>query len=71
MACAIRTDRFRYVEWIRPDRELAARELYDHDSDPVETGNLAVRPDHSNDLKRLHAQLHAGWKAALPPESDY
>ena len=66
MGRAIRTDRFRYVEWIRPNGKTAACELYDHRSDPGETVNVAARPQHSKDVARLHAALHAGWKAALP-----
>ncbi len=70
MGRAIRTDRFRYVEWIRPDGEIAARELYDHQSDVGEMVNLAARPKHSDNLQRLHGQLRAGWKSALPRESE-
>ncbi len=57
----IRTDRWRYTEW--PD---GTAELYDEESDPREYQNLAARPQYASTRVELKAQLHAGWKAALP-----
>ena len=67
MGHAIRTDRYRYVEW----RELARgravqRDLYDHHADPLETVNLAERPEHAEITADLSRQLEAGWQAATP-----
>jgi arylsulfatase A-like enzyme len=60
---AMRTDRYRLVEWIRKG-ESPVYELYDHQTDPDENTNLAGnQPDLA---KQLAAQLHAGWKAAMP-----
>ena len=42
MGYAIRTDRYRYVEWRKRDgTEVVARELYDHQTDPDEDRNVA------------------------------
>ncbi len=48
MGRAIRTARYRMVEWKRPDAspETAVYELYDYAEDPGETRNLAqARPE--------------------------
>ena len=42
MGYAVRTDRYRYVEWRKRDgAEVVARELYDHQTDPNEDRNVA------------------------------
>jgi len=64
---AIRTDRYRYVEWLERDsRKLVGVELYDHQSDDQENENLASHPEMKILVDELAVQLHAGWKAALP-----
>ena len=68
---AMRTDRYRYVEWWNKDSggarlDIAARELYDHDADPMETKNVAVLTENSELVRRLSEQLEAGWRFALP-----
>ena len=65
MGYALRDDRFRYVEW----RELAtgavaARELYDHRTDPRETVNGAADPVHREAMDKLAAQLRTVAPAA-------
>ncbi|MEM9480757.1 MAG: sulfatase-like hydrolase/transferase, partial [Verrucomicrobiota bacterium] len=68
MGYAMRTDRFRYVEWIdRRTKEAVEFELYDHLHDPGETKNLAVDPSQEKWLRRLSAQL---WNK-LPAPPDY
>ena len=62
----MRTDRYRYTEWFSPEKTLAARELYDHDLDPAENVNLAVKAGNEALVERLSRQLHAGWTAARP-----
>lgn len=45
---AIRTERWRYIEY-----HDGSRELYDHESDPNEWTNLANSPEHEKTIKRL------------------
>jgi arylsulfatase A-like enzyme len=68
---AIRTERYRYVEWLKkengkPVGQPIGRELYDHQEDPEESVNIAGRPENAALVKRLSEQLATGWKAALP-----
>ncbi|MCB1231158.1 MAG: sulfatase [Verrucomicrobiae bacterium] len=49
--------RYRWVDWTdTKSGELAARELYDHETDPGETLNLANRPESAEILKSLEAK---------------
>ncbi len=64
---AMRTEQFRYVEWIEKSGAVVARELYDHRADPGESDNLAAVPAHAATIARLEKQLAAGWRGALPP----
>lgn len=67
----VRTDRYRYVEWVDlASGDVRARELYDHQTDPYENISVAGRETHEALVDSLSAVLHAGWKAALPPEQD-
>ncbi len=67
MGYAMRTDRYRYVEWVPKDKlgsaPAAGRELYDHQTDPDENINAAGLSDHKALVEELSQQLHAGWKA--------
>ncbi|MFC1467953.1 sulfatase [Verrucomicrobiota bacterium] len=53
---AYRTERYRYIEWIRRG-EVAARELYDYETDPMETVNLAADERSQGLIKILAEQL--------------
>ena len=54
MGHAVRTDRYRYVRWTDRRGELVAEELYDLESDPMETLNLSKeRPGKASELARL------------------
>jgi len=67
MGYAMRTDRYRYVEWQgRESRDVVSQELYDHQTDPAENQNVAVQPENKELLSKLSAQLKAGWEAAKP-----
>ena len=62
MGYSLRTDRYRYTEWIRPsDNEARAVELYDHRSDPAETVNVAHRAAQAETVAALGKQLRAGF----------
>jgi len=68
MGYAMRTDRYRYVEWYEWDKDKNIRgafldvELYDHSTDPQENTNIAR--DSSNNLivESLSTQLKRGWR---------
>ena len=67
MGYAIRTDRYRYVEWRNvKTQSVQARELYDHQVDPHEMKNLAELANQSAKLKELQLLLKGGWQKALP-----
>lgn len=66
MGYTMRTDRYRLVLW-RDWRDATAEpvytELFDHQTDPTETKNIADQ--HPDVVAKLRKQLDAGWKAAL------
>ena len=64
---ALRTDRWRYIEW---DDGHAGKELYDHENDPKELANLADKPEQAAAQKELAEQLHAAVKASFPPSGE-
>ena len=69
MGYAVRTDRFRYVEWRKRDTaDVVARELYDHKTDPNEDTNVATDPANKAVVDALAKQLAAGWKNNAPPK---
>jgi len=54
MGHAVRTDRYRYVRQTDKKGELVAEELYDLESDPMETLNLSKeQPDKASELAKL------------------
>lgn len=63
---AVRTDRWRYVEWRKADQSVAARELYDILDDPGETVNLAGREDNAAVVEE-HGKLLADRLSGMPP----
>ena len=65
MGYSMRTERWRYTEW-RQANDVAARELYDHQSDPDENVNLANQSEHKATIAALAGQLKAGWRQAAP-----
>ncbi len=65
---AIRTDRYRYVEWTREATgEVLLQELYDYEKDAREIENLADHAEYKSIRDELAERLAQGWKAALPP----
>jgi iduronate 2-sulfatase len=53
---AVRTDRWRYIEWAAGDE---GAQLYDMERDPAETTNLARDPTHAAAVADLRARLAA------------
>lgn len=70
MGYALRTDRWRYVEWIHcKTGETVGRELYDHDVDAGETENVAGREGNEEILARLGEALrvaNGGLRPGVP-----
>src|SRR3546814_845406 len=71
MGYSVRTDRYRYTEWQDfQTGEVQARELYDHQTDQMETKNLAGESKYNSTIDKLSDLLARGWKGALPGESS-
>ena len=64
---SVRTDRYCYTEWARPDEEPYARMLYDQRLDPDENVNIASKRGMAETLLRLGRWLEEGWQGARPP----
>ncbi|MBL9117004.1 MAG: sulfatase-like hydrolase/transferase [Verrucomicrobiaceae bacterium] len=65
MGYAMRTDRYRYMEWLdAKSGAITSRELYDHANDSAENENIAARPEHAALLTQLSTQL---WKTLPRP----
>lgn len=68
MGYAIRTERYRYVEWYLWEKDtkkkgkFLASELFDHKNDPKENVNLAVDNTFQQTAKQLSQQLRSEWK---------
>lgn len=70
MGYAVRTDRYRYVEWREWETgNVVARELYDHAQDEDEMRNLAAEPEYRGLVEKHARLLKAGWKAAQKVET--
>jgi arylsulfatase A-like enzyme len=63
---AMRTERYRYIEWKAKGGDQVVRELYDEQTDPQEMQNLANQPEHAQLVAKLSKQLADGWRAAMP-----
>jgi arylsulfatase A-like enzyme len=59
---AMRTDRYRFVEWSGPKSKTKVYELYDERSDPFERTNIADQPENAELVAKLAARLHAAGK---------
>ncbi len=70
MGYSMRTDRYRYTEWIKKGeddgKEVVGVELYDHLRDRDENVNVAGRAEHKRLVAELSEMLRGGWRAALP-----
>ena len=78
MGYAMRTRRWRYIEWVKFDKitaqpiweELLGSELYDHTSkdtveNKAESVNVVMYPQHEVIIKELSKMLHEGWRGAV------
>ena len=63
---AMRTDRYRFIEWSVTENPKRVFELYDHQADPSENVNIAGKPENKELIEMLSKQLAAGWKSSLP-----
>ena len=69
MGYAVRTDRYRYVEWRKKGAaEVVARELYDYQTDANEEANHAADPANKNLIEELAATISRGWRNNGPPQ---
>lgn len=68
MGYSMRTDRYRLTRWV--DRknitDIKAVELYDYETDPLATKNLAADSGYSAIVASLLQQSEAGWQNSLP-----
>jgi arylsulfatase A-like enzyme len=64
LGIAMRTDRYRYVEWTNQAGKLVVRELYDHQADPQENENIAVDAKNDPLMAELSRQMRACIKVA-------
>jgi len=68
MGYGMRTHQYRFVLWkdyTKPESEPLFLELYDHETDPLETKNIAG--ENPEITKELLAQFNKGWKGNLAP----
>jgi iduronate 2-sulfatase len=56
LGVAMRTDKWRYVEWTKPGAETV-RELYNMVQDPQNNQNVAAKPEHEKVLEALGKRL--------------
>ncbi|MBP9224320.1 MAG: sulfatase [Verrucomicrobiales bacterium] len=66
MGTSMRTDRWRFTEWLNEGGTFRQVEIYDLENDPEGNVNLARDPAHRDRIPEFTKQLHAGWKAAQP-----
>ena len=77
MGYAIRTRRWRYIEWVGFDKtttpptihwnNLFGTELYDHTAEDTvenvaESANVVTDPANAATVQQLSAMLHKGWR---------
>jgi len=67
MGYAMRTKRYRYVEWRRlKTGVILQRELYDHETDPGENVNVIADRQYAAAIRELKQVMKHGWRGALP-----
>ncbi len=68
MGYSMRTDRYRYTEWVKrgSGEPPVGVELYDYKTDPQGNVNIAGLPESKGLVAKLAGQLKDGWRAARP-----
>jgi iduronate 2-sulfatase len=67
MGYSMRTDQYRYNEWIdRDTKEIVVKELYDLKNDPLCKECIVDNPENKELVTRLHEMMAAGWQKAKP-----
>ena len=67
MGYSMRTERWRYTEWVdRTTREILEKELYDQSDGPFVTANLAAESEYADVLAEHVEMMKAGWRKAMP-----
>ncbi len=67
MGYSIRTDQYRYTEWInQKTKEVKERELYDLKNDPLCKESILLKPENEKLVADLHEMIQAGWQRAKP-----
>jgi len=62
---SMRTDRYRYTEWVMPDGRVVYRDLYDMENDPGETVNIGALPENAKLMAGMAALLRANGTGLL------
>jgi iduronate 2-sulfatase len=71
MGYSIRAKRFRYTEWRDfKTGNVQAKELYDHDNDPLETVNVAGHADHKATVVALAKELNQALAKHQPSRTN-
>ena len=71
MGYALRTKRYRYVEWQDwESKDVVGRELYDFKDDSFEISNIAEVEKNSHMILKLSEQLARGWQSVLPARNN-
>ncbi|TZF85623.1 sulfatase (plasmid) [Pedobacter sp. BS3] len=68
MGHSMRTEDYRYTEWIRvANGAIVGRELYDHKVDPGENVNVAGDKNYKSTVEELSVLLNKRWEASVTP----
>ncbi len=71
MGYSLRTDRWRYTEWFNTKtKEIAFTELYDHQTSPTATRNLANDSEHKSVVDSLSSLLKSKERSKIQPMRD-
>jgi iduronate 2-sulfatase len=62
MGYSLRTDRYRYTKWLKPDGTVVATELYDLQKDPQGSVNVAEAEAYARALPELNALFETRTK---------